>query len=75
MQLRTESAAQQAVELDLNQYKEGTVDYATVIQAQTIALNASQNVLTVLQARLQASVLLIENLGGDWSKRAPDHAS
>ena len=74
VQLRTESAAQQAVELDLNQYKEGTVDYATVIQAQTIALNASQNVLTVLQARLQASVLLIENLGGDWSKRAPDHA-
>jgi NodT family efflux transporter outer membrane factor (OMF) lipoprotein len=65
--LHTESAAREAVQLDLSQYKEGTVDYTTVITAQATALAASQNVLTVLQERLQASTLLVENLGGGWS--------
>jgi NodT family efflux transporter outer membrane factor (OMF) lipoprotein len=32
--LRTEQSAHQAVQLDLNEYKEGTVDYTTVISAQ-----------------------------------------
>jgi outer membrane protein TolC len=62
-----EASARQAVQLDLNQYREGTVDYTTVITAQATQLSASQNVLTVLQERLQASVLLVENLGGGWS--------
>jgi NodT family efflux transporter outer membrane factor (OMF) lipoprotein len=67
--LRTEASAQEAVRLDLNQYKEGTVDYTTVITAQATALTASQNVLTVLQERLQASVLLVEDLGGGWERQ------
>jgi NodT family efflux transporter outer membrane factor (OMF) lipoprotein len=67
--LRTEQSAHQAVQLDLNEYKEGTVDYTTVISAQAAELNASQNVLTVLQERLQASVLLVEDLGGGWSAK------
>jgi outer membrane protein TolC len=67
--LQTEASARQAVQLDLNQYREGTVDYTTVITAQATALTASQNVLTVLQARLQSSVLLVEDLGGGWSAR------
>lgn len=46
-----------------------TVDYTTVITAQASALTASQNVLTVMQERLQASVLLVEDLGGGWSAR------
>lgn len=65
--LNEENAARHAVQLDLNQYQEGTIDYTTVITAQTTALDASRNVLTVLQERLQASVLLVENLGGGWS--------
>jgi outer membrane protein TolC len=65
--LHTESSARQAVQLDINQYREGTVDYTTVITAQATALTASQNVLTVLQERLQSSVLLVEDLGGGWS--------
>ena len=65
--LHDEAAARQAVQLDLNQYRAGTVDYTTVITAQATALAASQNVLTVLQGRLQASVLLVEDLGGGWS--------
>jgi NodT family efflux transporter outer membrane factor (OMF) lipoprotein len=67
--LQTEASARQTVQLDLNQYREGTVDYTTVITAQATALTASQNVLTVLQARLQSSVLLVEDLGGGWSAR------
>jgi NodT family efflux transporter outer membrane factor (OMF) lipoprotein len=67
--LQTQASAQEAVRLDLNQYKEGTADYTTVITAQATALAASQNVLTVMQARLQASVLLVEDLGGGWSKQ------
>jgi NodT family efflux transporter outer membrane factor (OMF) lipoprotein len=67
--LRTEASAQEAVRLDLNQYKEGTVDYTTVITAQATALTASQNVLTVLQQRLQASALLVEDLGGGWDRQ------
>jgi len=65
--LHDEASARQAVQLDLNQYREGTVDYTTVITAQATALTASQNVLTVLQERLQASVLLVEDVGGGWS--------
>lgn len=64
--LRTQASAREAVRLDLNQYKEGTVDYTTVITAQATERAASQNVLSVLQQRLQASVLLVENLGGGW---------
>jgi NodT family efflux transporter outer membrane factor (OMF) lipoprotein len=66
--LRTESSARESVKLDLDQYKEGTIDYTTVVLAQATASAASQNVVTVLQERLQASVLLVENLGGGWSK-------
>lgn len=64
--LRNEAAAHEAVQLDLAEYKQGTVDYTTVITAQAAELSASQNVLTVLQSRLQASVLLVEDLGGGW---------
>jgi len=67
--VRTQSSAQEAVQLDLNQYKEGMIDYTTVITAQATALAASRSLLTVQQERLQASVLLVENLGGGWSSR------
>jgi outer membrane protein TolC len=50
--LRTETAAQRAVQLDRNEYREGTIDYTTVLTAHATAAAASQNVLTVLQERL-----------------------
>lgn len=65
--LQAEAAARQTVQLDLLEYREGTVDYTTVITAQATSLSTSVNVLTVLQQRLQASVLLVEDLGGGWS--------
>jgi len=65
--LKTEQSAQEALKLDLDEYREGTIDYTTVITAQATLENASLGVLTVLENRLEASVLLIENLGGGWT--------
>ncbi|MGC1302996.1 MAG: efflux transporter outer membrane subunit [Caulobacteraceae bacterium] len=65
--IRTEETARKTVQLDLDEFREGTVDYTTVITAQANLLSASLNVATVLQNRFQASVLLVENLGGGWT--------
>ncbi len=67
VELEYEKAAKEAVQLDLNEYKAGIIDYTTVITAQTAQLSASQNVLTVLEQRLLASVLLVEYVGGGWT--------
>jgi NodT family efflux transporter outer membrane factor (OMF) lipoprotein len=71
---KTVKAAREAEALTLNQYKAGTVPYSSVITAQTTRLSAEQNELQVLSSRLQASVALIEALGGGWdaSKASAD---
>ena len=61
------AAAREAETLTLNQYKAGTVPYSSVITAQTTRLASEETALTVLSNRLQASVALIEALGGGWS--------
>jgi NodT family efflux transporter outer membrane factor (OMF) lipoprotein len=63
---QTVKAAREAETLTLNQYKAGTVPYSSVISAQTTRLGAEETALTVLSNRLQASVALIEALGGGW---------
>ncbi|MGO8828457.1 MAG: efflux transporter outer membrane subunit [Steroidobacteraceae bacterium] len=63
-------AAREAEALTLNQYKAGTVPYSSVITAQTTRLSAEETALSVLSSRLQASVALIEALGGGWSSSA-----
>ena len=60
-------AAREAERLTLNQYKAGTVPYSSVITAQTTRLASEQAALTVFLDRLNASVTLIEALGGGWS--------
>jgi NodT family efflux transporter outer membrane factor (OMF) lipoprotein len=60
-------AAREAERLTLNQYKAGTVPYSSVITAQTTRLASEQAALTVFIDRLNASVTLIEALGGGWS--------
>jgi NodT family efflux transporter outer membrane factor (OMF) lipoprotein len=59
-------AAREAETLTLNQYKAGTVPYSSVITAQTTRLNAEESALNVLSSRLQASVAMVEALGGGW---------
>lgn len=60
------AAAREAEKLTLNQYKAGTVPYSSVITAQTTRLSAEVTALEVLSTRLQASVALIEAVGGGW---------
>jgi NodT family efflux transporter outer membrane factor (OMF) lipoprotein len=62
----TVKKAREAEALTLNQYKAGTVPYSSVITAQTVRLSAEETALQVLSSRLQASVALIEALGGGW---------
>jgi NodT family efflux transporter outer membrane factor (OMF) lipoprotein len=66
----TVKAAREAETLTLNQYKAGTVPYSSVITAQTTRLSAEQTALDVLSSRLQASVALIQALGGGWKAPA-----
>jgi NodT family efflux transporter outer membrane factor (OMF) lipoprotein len=61
------AASKEAEKLTLNQYKAGTVPYSSVITAQTTRLSSEETALTVLSDRLQASIALIEALGGGWS--------
>jgi NodT family efflux transporter outer membrane factor (OMF) lipoprotein len=63
---KTVKAAREAETLTLNQYKAGTVPYSSVITAQTTRLSAEETALQVLSSRLQASVTLIEAVGGGW---------
>jgi NodT family efflux transporter outer membrane factor (OMF) lipoprotein len=58
--------AKEAEVLTVNQYKAGTVPYSSVITAQTTRLAAEETALNVLSGRLQASVSLIEAVGGGW---------
>ncbi len=60
------SLSEQAVTVALNQYRAGTVDYTTVVTAQTTALSNEQTALTIQQNRLIDSVSLIEQMGGGW---------
>ena len=61
------TAASRAEELALNRYQAGQVDFTTVITAQTQALSAQQNLITLQRQRLAASVALVQALGGGWS--------
>jgi NodT family efflux transporter outer membrane factor (OMF) lipoprotein len=68
----TVKAAKEAETLTLNQYKAGTVPYSSVITAQTTRLASEENALNVLSGRLQASVALIQALGGGWKASSLD---
>ena len=60
-------AAEQAVQIALNQYRAGTTDFTTVVTAQAIALNDEEALLTTRGQRVAATVALIVALGGGWS--------
>jgi outer membrane protein TolC len=58
-----------------NQYQAGLVDYLSVVQAQTSALSAEQNVLSLQSQRLTAAVQLVAALGGGYVEPLTDAAS
>jgi NodT family efflux transporter outer membrane factor (OMF) lipoprotein len=59
-------AAEDSLTIATAQYKAGTVNYLTVITAQTFALQNERSAVDVLTRRLSSSVQLIEALGGGW---------
>lgn len=65
---KTVADARQTEMLDTNQYRAGTVDFTTVVTAQTTRINAEVTALNVLSNRLAASVNLVMALGGGWDE-------
>ncbi len=59
-------SAEQAVRLINNQYKAGTVPYMNLLSAQAALYNAQNSRLQNSGQRLNASVALIQALGGSW---------
>jgi outer membrane protein TolC len=63
-------AARQFLDISTYQYKAGTVSYLQVLIAQTTALEDEATAVNILTRRMNASVLLIEALGGGWNASA-----
>ncbi len=59
-------SARKAEQMILNQYRAGTVNYTSVIVAQTAALSNEQTALGIRQSQMITSVALIQALGGGW---------
>jgi NodT family efflux transporter outer membrane factor (OMF) lipoprotein len=67
VQAEAVAAARKSVELTNNQYQAGVVSFLNVIITQAALLNAEQTAANVLGRRLNASVALVQALGGGWS--------
>lgn len=61
------AAATQAEAIANNQYRNGLVDYASVITAQTAALSARQTEIQSVIDRQTAAIALAQAVGGRWS--------
>lgn len=60
------TAAQEALNLEIDRYKAGTDSYINVITTQTIALSDQLTAIGILQRRMSAAVDLVKAVGGGW---------
>lgn len=60
-------SANQSLQLFENRYQGGVDTYLQVVTSQTTALSNQRNDLDIMRRRLDATVLLIKALGGNWS--------
>jgi len=67
VQARALDAARESLRLTTNQYEAGLIDYLSVVQVETTALNAERAAINLRLERLVGSVQLIAALGGGWS--------
>ena len=65
-------AAQRTLNLSMDLYKQGAIDYLTVVTSQTALLQAQLQDLNLDTLQLLASVDLIRALGGGWKDPAAD---
>jgi NodT family efflux transporter outer membrane factor (OMF) lipoprotein len=61
------AAAEEALRIFMNRYSGGIDTYLQVVTSQTTALSNEQNDIDIRRRQLDASVLLIKALGGDWN--------
>lgn len=66
-------AAQRTLDLSMALYKQGAIDYLTVVTSQTALLQTQLEALTLDTLQLSASVDLIRALGGGWEDPAAVH--
>lgn len=66
-QYQAVTLANETAVIALNQYTVGTEDYTTVVTQQITSLSNQQTYLSIQQQRMVDSVLLIQNLGGNWN--------
>lgn len=64
-------AARQSLDLTINQYKAGTVNYLNVVTVQTAWLANERAAVSIRGRRLTAVVTLIKALGGEWTTTEP----
>lgn len=67
------SAAEESLRLFQNRYEGGVDTYLQVVTSQTAALNNERNDIDIRRRELDASVLLIEAIGGDWNTAKLPH--
>jgi NodT family efflux transporter outer membrane factor (OMF) lipoprotein len=67
IQTEAVKAAEQSVDIALNEYRAGTQNFTTVVIAEATALTDEESALSTRAARLTATVNLIVALGGGWS--------
>ncbi|WP_062785731.1 efflux transporter outer membrane subunit [Novosphingobium capsulatum] len=68
-------SASQAETIANNQYRNGIVDYTSVITAQTAALSARQTEIQSVIDRQTAAIALAQAVGGRWSDQPPAPAA
>lgn len=71
------TAANQALEMTMNQYRAGTISYLNVLTANNEALTNRKTAVQLKGQQLLASVMLIKALGGGWNLKllpTPDEA-
>ena len=61
------TAAEETLRLFMNRYTGGVDTYLQVVTSQTTALSNEQNDIDIRRRQLDASVLLVKALGGDWN--------
>jgi len=61
------ASAEKSMDLSQTRYEGGADTYLQVITWQTAALTNERNDIDIMRRRMEASVVLIEALGGGWS--------